>query len=81
MVMPGIFRISCLIYFSGFRDEFIDPLLPTNTPSISTGGSTRTGPNGSDFFLALTDYRASEEERQEIAEWVANESLLGTFDD
>ncbi|MDA1372015.1 MAG: hypothetical protein O2971_14780 [Proteobacteria bacterium] len=81
MIMPGIFLFSCLIYYTGIWDDYIDPLFPSSTPAISPASSIRIGPNASYDFFVLTDYLASEEELQEITEWVAGESLRGTFDD
>lgn len=66
MILPGIFILAILIYYTGIWDKFIDPLFPSNVEKIQTAGGGRVGDNSLEDFFVVNEYTNSVEDMTKI---------------
>ena len=70
MIFPAIFIAAMLIYYTGFWDKVVEPLLPQHIDKIQTAGGGRVDEDTYEFFYVVYNYEASAEEHLIIDEYM-----------
>ncbi|MGI9628785.1 MAG: hypothetical protein ACR2QM_18260 [Longimicrobiales bacterium] len=72
MILPAVFLLCYQFYYSGAWDNYIDPLLPSSMPPISTASTMRMDVAADDEFFVLNDYSVETLDLVAIETYVRN---------
>ena len=70
MILPTLTIAAVLVYYTGFWDDVIDPLLPQRVDKIQTASSSRIGADTYESFYVVTAYQGTVDELDLIDQYI-----------